>query len=173
MWVTVPGCSSRRNTSISCSTSNTLSCSLVNPNCIVGPSQAGFEPSSRKIASCLWQPRCRNPRQVPLGNGGDCRPECQNNFERGGAMKTSWGANASYRRKRIVPRTKVRWEMLGLQDPAQSSSSPSIEDLRRQITPASSSGLSSDRLSRSGEKDVRPQSRRKAAANRKRGGASQ
>jgi len=88
-------------------------------------------------------------------------------------MKTSWGANASSRRKRVVPRTKVRWEILGLQDPAQSSASPSIEDLRRQITSAASWGLSLDTLSRSGEKDVRPQSRPKTAANRKRGGASQ
>ena len=87
-------------------------------------------------------------------------------------MKTSWGANAPYRRKRVVPRTKVRWEILGLQDPAQSSSSPSIEDLRRQITSAASSGLSSDTLSRSGQKDVRPQSRPKATANRKREAAS-
>lgn len=87
-------------------------------------------------------------------------------------MKTSWGANASYRRKRIVPRTKVRWEILGLQDPVQSSSSPSIEDLRRQITSAASSGLSSETLSRSGQKDVRPRSRPKATANRKREAAS-
>lgn len=87
-------------------------------------------------------------------------------------MKTSWGANASYRRKRVVPRTKVRWEILGLQDPVQSSSSLSIEDLRRQITSAASWGLSSDTLSRSGQKDVRPQSRAKATADRKRQAAS-
>lgn len=89
-------------------------------------------------------------------------------------MNTSWGAKASHRRKRVVLRTKVRWEVLGLQDPAQSSSSPSIEDLRRQISSAASSGLSSDTLSRSRQTDVRPKSRPKAvAANRKRGAASQ
>ncbi|NGZ02509.1 MAG: hypothetical protein CV090_05590 [Nitrospira sp. WS238] len=80
-------------------------------------------------------------------------------------MKTSWGANASHRRKRVVSRAKVRWEILGLEDPAQSSSSPSIEDLRRQITSAASSGLSAETLSRSGQKKV--------AANRTRGGAVQ
>lgn len=89
-------------------------------------------------------------------------------------MNTSWGAKASHRRKRVVLRTKVRWEVLGLQDPAQSSSSPSIEDLRRQISSAASSGLSSDTLSRSRQTDVRPKLRPKAAAaNRKRGAASQ
>ncbi|MDH4081795.1 MAG: hypothetical protein OEU68_18520 [Nitrospira sp.] len=88
-------------------------------------------------------------------------------------MNTSWGAKAPHRRKRVVVRTKVRWEILGLQDPALSSSSPSIEDLRRQITSAASSGLSSETLSRLGQKDGRPKSRRKTAANRKRGGVSQ
>ena len=87
-------------------------------------------------------------------------------------MKRSWGANAPYRRKRVVPRAKVRWEILGLQDPAQSSSSPSIEDLRRQITSAASSGLSSETRSRSDPKDIRPESRPKATANRKREAAS-
>lgn len=88
-------------------------------------------------------------------------------------MNTSWGAKAPHRRKRVVVRTKVRWEILGLRDPALASSSPSIEDLRRQITSAASSGLSSETLSRSGQKDGRPKSRRKTAANRNRGGASQ
>lgn len=89
-------------------------------------------------------------------------------------MNTSWGAKASHRRKRVVLRTKVRWEVLGLQDPAQSPSSLSIEDLRRQISSAASSGLSSDTLSRSRQTDVRSKSRPKAAAaNRKRGAASQ
>jgi len=88
-------------------------------------------------------------------------------------MNTSWGAKAPHRRKRVVLRTKVRWEILGLQNPAQLSSSPSIEDIRRQITSAASSGLSSDTLSRSSQKDTRPKLRRNAAANQKRGGASQ
>lgn len=91
-------------------------------------------------------------------------------------MNTSWGAKASHRRKRVVLRTKVRWEILGLQDPAQSSSSPSIEDIRRQISSAASWGLSSDTLSRSRQTDVHPKSRPKAktsAANRKRGAALQ
>jgi hypothetical protein len=89
-------------------------------------------------------------------------------------MNTLWGTKASHRRKRIVLRTKVRWEILGLQDPAQSSSSPSIEDIRRQVSSAASWGLSSDTLSRSRQMDVRPKSRPKAsAADRKRGAASQ
>lgn len=89
-------------------------------------------------------------------------------------MHTSWGTKAPHRRKRAILRTKVSWERLGLQAPAQSSSAPSIEDLRRQITSAASQGLSPDTLSRSREKEGRPKPGSKASgAIRKRGGASQ
>jgi hypothetical protein len=88
-------------------------------------------------------------------------------------MKTSWGTKASNRRKRAIRRTTFRWDVLGLQDPAQSSSSMSIEDIRRQIISASSQGLSPDTLSRNHVKDGRPKSRAKASASiRKRGTAS-
>ena len=88
-------------------------------------------------------------------------------------MNTSWGTKAPHRRKRAILRTKVRWEMLGLQDPAQSSSTLSIEDIRRQITSAASQGLSPDTVSRSRPKDGRQKPGAKAsAATRKRGAAS-
>ncbi len=48
-------------------------------------------------------------------------------------MKSSWGTKASHRRKQAILRTKVRWERLGLEDPSQSPSTLSIEDIRRQI----------------------------------------
>ncbi|MEQ1681664.1 MAG: hypothetical protein CAF42_002850 [Nitrospira sp. CG24B] len=89
-------------------------------------------------------------------------------------MNTSWGTKAPHRRKRAILRTKVRWEMLGLQDPTQSSLAPSIEDIRRQITSAASQGLSPDTLSRSREKEGRQKPGSKAsAAPRKRGTTSQ
>jgi hypothetical protein len=89
-------------------------------------------------------------------------------------MNTSWGTKAPHRRKRAILRTKVRWEILGLQDPAQLSSAPSIEDIRRQITSAASQGLSPDTVSRSREKEGRTKSGSKApGVTRKRGAASQ
>jgi hypothetical protein len=88
-------------------------------------------------------------------------------------MNTSWGTRPSHRRKRAVPRTKVRWEMLGLQSPERSSSAPSIEDIRRLITSAASQGLSPDTVSRSQQKDERSKPGSKVSvANRKRGAAS-
>ncbi|HEX6727043.1 MAG TPA: hypothetical protein VF078_06785 [Nitrospira sp.] len=89
-------------------------------------------------------------------------------------MNTSWGTKAPHRRKRAILRTKVRWEVLGLQEPAQTSSTMSIEDIRRQITSAASQGLSPDTVSRSRQKDERPKPGSKASvATRKRGAASQ
>jgi len=89
-------------------------------------------------------------------------------------MNTSWGTKAPHRRKRAILRTKVRWEVLGLQEPAPTSSSMSIEDIRRQITSAASQGLSPDTVSRSRQKDGRPKPGSKASvATSKRGAASQ
>jgi hypothetical protein len=89
-------------------------------------------------------------------------------------MNTSWGTKTAQRRKRVIRQTKFRWDVLGLQGPAQSSSAPSIEDIRRQITSAASQGLSPDTLSRSRQKEGRPQPGSKASvATRKRGTASQ
>lgn len=88
-------------------------------------------------------------------------------------MNTSWGTKSLHRRKRVVLRTKVRWEMLGLQDPSRSSSTLSIEDIRRQITSAASQGLSQDTVSRSQQREGRPKPKSKGAvATRKRGAAS-
>ncbi len=87
-------------------------------------------------------------------------------------MNTSWGTKSPHRRKRAILRTKVRWEMLGLQDPAQSSSALSIEDIRRQITSAASQGLSPDTLSRSRPKDRRPKPGSKASVATRKGGAA-
>lgn len=87
-------------------------------------------------------------------------------------MNTSWGTKAPHRRKRAILRTKVRWEMLGLQDPAQLSSAPSIEDIRRQITSAASQGLSADTVSRSRQKDGRLKPGSKASVATRKGGAA-
>jgi hypothetical protein len=53
---------------------------------------------------------------------------------------------------------KFRWEVLGLQDPAESSSTPSIADVRRQIVSASHHGLSLNTLARCHKKQKRTKS---------------
>jgi hypothetical protein len=87
-------------------------------------------------------------------------------------MNSSWGTKAIHRRKRALLRTKVRWDVLGLQDPAHTTSSLTIEDLRRQIISASSEGLSLDTVSRSHPKDARPKPRSKSSTSSRKLGAS-
>lgn len=79
-------------------------------------------------------------------------------------MNTSWGTKSSHRRTRAIRRTKVRWDLLGLQDPQQTPSTTSIDDIRRQIISAASQGLSPDTLSRSQAKVERPKPGSKAPA---------
>ena len=67
-------------------------------------------------------------------------------------MNSAWGTKSPHQRRRVVLRTKVRWETLGLQGPTQSSSAPSIDDIRRQISLAASQGLCSGTVSRSQQK---------------------
>lgn len=88
-------------------------------------------------------------------------------------MYPSWGIKASPRRKGPTSKKKFRWEVLGLQDPSVTSSTPSIEDVRRQIISASNYGFSPNTLARSLEKNGQPPRRSKATADtRKRGAVS-
>lgn len=68
-------------------------------------------------------------------------------------MNRAWGTKSPHQRKRVVVRTKVRWEKLGLHNPEQSSTS--IEDIRRQISLAATQGLHSGTVSRSRQKNER------------------
>lgn len=69
-------------------------------------------------------------------------------------MSTVWGGNkAARKRKRTVRKAKIRWDVLGLQDPALEGASPSMEDIRRQVTSLASRGLGPGTRSRSGTKD--------------------
>lgn len=68
-------------------------------------------------------------------------------------ISTSWGAGkSSRRRKRTVLRTKIRWDVLGLQDPEAMATTPSMEFIRRQIISMASQGLEAQ--SRSSQKDA-------------------
>lgn len=68
-------------------------------------------------------------------------------------MNRTWGTKSPHQRRRVVLRTKVRWEMLGLTNPIHASTAPSIEDIRRQVSLAASQGLRSDTVSRSQQYD--------------------
>ena len=85
-------------------------------------------------------------------------------------MYTPWGTKGSHRSKPRTPKPKVHWDVLGLQEPAVTSSTLSIDDIRRQIISASSSGLSLETLARAQTKGVsRHSGPRAAVPTRKRG----
>lgn len=68
-------------------------------------------------------------------------------------MNLSWRVKVSQKRRGSTHKWKVRWDVLGLPDPAVTSGTPSIEDVRRQILSASNYGLSPETRARSHEGD--------------------
>lgn len=87
-------------------------------------------------------------------------------------MNRAWGTKTPHQRRRVVLRTKVRWETLGLQSPTQSSTAPSIEDIRRQISVAARQGLHSGTVSRSQQKNERPKPDAKVSVTTRKRGAN-
>jgi hypothetical protein len=85
-------------------------------------------------------------------------------------MSASWGSSKTSRRgRRTVLKTKIRWEVLGLPDPALADPAPSMKDIRRQITSMASRGFGPGTRSRSNTKDSSTDSGSDApATNRKR-----
>jgi hypothetical protein len=62
--------------------------------------------------------------------------------------------SATRKRKRTVRPAKIRWDRLGLQDPALGKPTPSMEDIRRQVTSLASRGLGTGTRSRTVTKDA-------------------
>jgi hypothetical protein len=84
-------------------------------------------------------------------------------------ISTSWGTGkAARKRKRPIHRTKIRWDLLGLQDPGRMASPPSMEDIRRQIISMASHGLGPDTRLRSGAKDASAADVTRSTSTRKR-----
>lgn len=87
----------------------------------------------------------------PTLHGSDHRLNERSNTVK---MSTSWGSSKTSRRgRRTVLKTKIRWELLGLQDPALSDPAPSMDDIRRQISSMASRGFGPGTRSRSNAKE--------------------
>ncbi len=70
-------------------------------------------------------------------------------------ISTVWGGNkAARKRKRPVSKLKIRWDVLGLQPVSSEDQSPSIEDIRRQVTSLASRGFGQETRLRSVAKDA-------------------
>ncbi|UVT14273.1 MAG: hypothetical protein H8K04_10380 [Nitrospira sp.] len=68
-------------------------------------------------------------------------------------MSIPWWTKASPRRRKVHGKKTLRWDVLGLRDPAMTSATLSIEQVRRLIIEASNCGFSSATLARSQEKN--------------------
>lgn len=57
-------------------------------------------------------------------------------------ISTNWRGNKKIdRTKRVRPKPKIRWQHLGLTDPGEERSIPSMDEIRRQVVTLSSRGL--------------------------------
>jgi hypothetical protein len=66
-----------------------------------------------------------------------------------------WGNSKTSRtRKRAPSKPKIRWDVLGLQDPARTASTRSIEDIRSEVLSLASRGLRAGTRARSDAKDA-------------------
>ena len=70
-------------------------------------------------------------------------------------MSTVWGGSkAARKRKRPVQKLKIRWDVLGLQSASTDDQSPSIDDIRRQVTSLASTGFGQETRLRSVSKNA-------------------
>lgn len=57
-------------------------------------------------------------------------------------MSMSWRSNKQLeKKKRVRSKPKIRWQQLGLSDPAEKQTAMSIDEIRRQVLMLSSRGL--------------------------------
>ncbi len=64
-------------------------------------------------------------------------------------LTTSWRGNQRHRKdKRLKHKPKIHWQQLGLTDPADMSSTMSMDEIRRQVVMLSSRGLGQGARSR-------------------------
>jgi hypothetical protein len=58
------------------------------------------------------------------------------------AFRNGWGSEKTRKnRTRAMRKSRVRWEVLGLPDARGSGVTPSMEDIRRQVSQMATSGL--------------------------------
>ena len=72
-------------------------------------------------------------------------------------MSASWRKERAVRKKKqIMVKTKIRWSLLGLQDPACAKSTPSMQEIRREINLMASQGLERGARSNSDAEEAIP-----------------
>lgn len=91
-------------------------------------------------------------------------------------ISMSWRGNQKTRKeKRLKHKPKIHWQQLGLTDPADASSTVSMDEIRRQVVMLSSRGLGQGTRSRQAtpSKSVTGTSRHTEAGRKRRRGATE
>lgn len=66
------------------------------------------------------------------------------------------GNKPAHKKKRTVPKLRIRWTQLGLVDPSLESQETPMEEIRREVTNLASSGFGAETRARSEQTQARP-----------------
>ena len=66
------------------------------------------------------------------------------------------GNKPAHKKKRTVPKLRIRWTQLGLVDPSLESHETPMDQIRREVTALASSGFGAETRARSEQTQVRP-----------------
>jgi len=69
------------------------------------------------------------------------------------------GTKAAHKKKRTVPKVRIRWTQLGLMDPSVASQETPIDQIRREVTALASFGFGAETRARSEQTPARPHER--------------
>jgi len=97
-------------------------------------------------------------------------------FYKGARMKLSTGWRADKTRKnraRATRKPKIRWEVLGLPNPLDTSLTTSMEDIRRQVSSMASRGFGQGTRSRTAEREAKTTNHAPDSSSKRRRGATE
>ncbi len=97
-------------------------------------------------------------------------------FNKGARMKLSTGWRADKTRKnraRATRKPKIRWEVLGLPNPLDTSLTTSMEDIRRQVSSMASRGFGQGTRSRTAEREAKTTDHAPDSNSKRRRGATE
>src|SRR5712692_8698123 len=97
-------------------------------------------------------------------------------FYKGALMKLSTGWRADKTKKnraRATRKPKIRWEVLGLPSPLDTSLTTSMEDIRLQVSNMASRGFGQGTRSRTAEREAKTTSHAPDSSNKRRRGATE
>ena len=66
------------------------------------------------------------------------------------------GNKPAHKKKRAVPKLRIRWTQLGLVDPSLQSQETPMDQIRREVTALASSGFGAETRARSEQTQARP-----------------